>query len=115
MQLSSGGYVASVRPPLIDSGFVYLYDPDKDPVSDDGNGFAFCHADKLMSNDVATRILAALIWKRQRESGDSSSASTSPHCSCDFGRVGRIRYFNEYRLPSPFYQVWKGSSITGTR
>ena len=49
-----------------------------------------------MSNRLEVRLLSMLMVL-------DPNATAETVCECDFDRVGRVEFFNEFRLPSPVY------------
>ena len=52
-----------------------------------------------MSNRLEVRLLSILMFL-------DPTATEETVCECDFGRVGRVEFFNEFRLPSPVYNTY---------
>ncbi len=56
----------------------------------------FPRSKPLMSHKIEERLFASLMLS-------DPSAPAARVCECHFPSVGRVELFNEYRLPSPFY------------
>lgn len=86
---TTGGYDAKVSLPLALDG--YTYEVKTENLTETSSS---CFANKALAFTMEERIFSQMLEPNNQ---------TKQHCDCNFSRIGRIEFFNEYKLPSSFH------------
>ncbi|XP_059081126.1 uncharacterized protein LOC131878967 [Tigriopus californicus] len=86
---TTGGYEAKVSLPLALEGYTYVVKTENST-----EPRLSCLTTRALASEMEERIFSQMLEPNQ---------TTAASCQCNFSRIGRIGFFNEYKLPSSFH------------